>query len=106
MLIKILIIAAAIGLILFVVLPKRPVPQAPIAPRKEGSKLVVSLLASAAILLGILALFCFLLWLGGLAGVMTGGGEVMSGNGLLRIMGVLLLLAIACAIGAWLKRRS
>jgi len=104
MLVKILIIAAAIALILFLVLPKRKVPTAPAHRRPEGSRLVISLLASAAVCLSILALFCFLLWVGGAAGMMTGGGEVISGNGLLRIMGVLLLLAIACGAVAWIKR--
>jgi|GEM_PF-3539283 len=103
MLIKILIIAAAIGLILFLVLPKRRVPEVRVVARKDG-RLLVSLLTSAALLLGILAFFCLLLWLGGITGVITGGGEVIHEGGLLRIMGVLLLLAIVCAIGAWLKR--
>lgn len=103
MLVKILIIAAVIGLILYLVLPKRRVPKVRAAPTR-GSRLLLNLLASSAMVLCILALFCLLLWLAGAAGVITGGGEVLGGTGLLRIAGVLFILGFACAVAAWLKR--
>lgn len=104
MLVKILIIAVFIVLVMYVVLPKRRVSTTVSAAPSRGSRLALSLFASAATLLFILALFCLLLWLGGLAGVITGGGEVLSGTGLLRIGGVLFVLSIACALAAWTKR--
>ncbi|MVW71131.1 MULTISPECIES: hypothetical protein [unclassified Bordetella] len=103
MLVKILIIAAFIGLILYVVLPKRRIPQAPAVPARRG-RLVFSLLSSAALLFIILALFCLMLWLGGATSAISGSGEVLSGNGLLRIAGVLGILALICGITAWIKR--
>lgn len=104
MLIKILIIAVIIGLIWFWIFPpKHRAPKVRAVPPPRG-RLVLSLLSSAAVLLFILAFFCLLLWLGGVAGVVTGGGEVIAGTGLLRIAGVLLLLAIICAVAAWYKR--
>ena len=104
MLVKILIIAVFIALIMYVVLPKRRVP-APAAARPKGKgRLVLMLLTSSAMVLFILALFCTLLWLGGLSGMITGGGDVLGGTGLLRIGGVLFTLAIACAVAAWMKR--
>ncbi|OZI56697.1 hypothetical protein [Bordetella genomosp. 4] len=103
MLVKILIIAVFIVLVMYVVLPKRRVSTVSAAPTR-GSRLALNLFASAATLLFILALFCLLLWLGGLAGIITGGGEVLNGTGLLRIGGVLFVLAIACALAAWTKR--
>lgn len=100
MLVKLLIIAVFIVLLLYVVLPKRRVPTA--APR--AGRLMLTLLASAAVLLFILALFCALLWLGGIAGVVAGSGDVLGGTGLLRIAGLLLVLSIGCAIAALMKR--
>ena len=104
MLVKILIIAVFIVLVMAVVLPKLRGPTVVSATPARGSRLALNLLASAALLLLILALFCLLLWLGGLAGIVTGGGEVLNGTGLLRIGGVLFVLSIACALAAWTKR--
>jgi len=103
MLVKILIIAVFIVLVMYVVLPKRRVPTVRAAPAR-GARLALTLLASAAMLLFILALFCLLLWLGGAAGIITGGGEVLNGTGLLRIGGVLFVLSLVCAFAAWTKR--
>lgn len=103
MLVKILIIAAVIGLILYAVLPKRRVPRAPVAPARRG-RLMFTLLSSAALLFLILALFCLLLWLGNATSAIPGGGEVLSGAGLLRIASVLAILAFLCGITAWIKR--
>lgn len=103
MLVKILIIVAFILLAMYAVLPKRREPMRSAAPARSG-RLALTLFASAAMLLLILALFCFLLWVGGMAGVITGGGDVLNGDGLLRIGGVLLVLSLVCAFVAWTKR--
>jgi len=104
MLVKVLIIAAFIVLVMALVLPKRRTPATVPTRPTRGSRLALNLFASAAMVFLILALFCLLLWLAGLAGVITGGGEVLNGNGLLRIGGVLFGLSIACALAAWTKR--
>ena len=104
MLVKILIIAVFIILVMYVVLPKRRVPTTYGTPPRRTGRLALTLLASAAMLLFILALFCLLLWVAGATEVITGGGEVLSGTGLLRISGVLLVLSIVCAFAAWIKR--
>jgi len=101
MLVKLLIIAVFIVLLMYVVLPKRRMP--PATPR--AGRLMLTLLACAAVLLFILALFCALLWLGGISGTVTGGGEVLGGTGLLRIAALLLLLSIACGLAVLFKRR-
>src|SRR5690606_17198274 len=106
MLVKLLIIAVFIVLLLYVVLPKR---RGPAAPPRAG-RLMLTLPASAAVLLFVLLLLCGLsaicarLWLGGMSGAVTGVGEVLGGTGLLRIAGLLLVLSIACAVAAPLKR--
>lgn len=104
MLVKILIIAVVIALIMYVVLPKRRVPAPAVSRPKGKGRLALMLLTSSAMVLFILALFCALLWLGGLSGIITGGGDVLGGTGLLRIGGVLFMLSIACAVAAWMKR--
>jgi len=101
MLVKLLVIAVFIVLVLYVLLPKR---RTVAAPARAG-RLVLTLLASAGVLLFILALFCALLWLGGIAGVVTGGGEVLGGTGLLRIAGLLLVLSIVCGVAVVFKLR-
>ena len=103
MLVKILIIVAFILLAMYAVLPKRRVPVRTTVPTRSG-RLALTLFASAAMLLFILALFCLLLWVGGLTGTITGGGDVLNGNGLLRIGGVLFVLSLVCAFVAWTKR--
>src|SRR5690606_39126856 len=98
-------IAVIIVAVLYLVLPKRRrPPAAPLATPARGSRLALNLFSSAAMLLLILALFCLLLWLGGATEVVSGGGNVLAGNGLLRIGGVLFGLSIACALAAWIKR--
>ncbi|MBO1111610.1 hypothetical protein [Bordetella petrii] len=100
MLVKLLVIVVFIVLLMYVVLPKR---RAVPAPARAG-RLTVTLLACAGVLLFILALFCALLWLGGISGAVAGAGDVLGGTGLLRIAGLLLVLSIVCAIAALMKR--
>jgi uncharacterized membrane protein (UPF0182 family) len=48
----------------------------------------------------------FLLWAGGVAGGVTGGGYHGQVDFLLPVAGTLLALAVVCAVGAFLKRRG
>jgi len=100
-LIKLLIIAAVILGVLYLVLPKRRAHAAP-AP---ANRLALTLLATAGVVLFILSLFCALLWLGGISDTVTGAGDVLGGTGLLRIAGVLLALSLACGVIVVFKRR-
>ncbi|WP_235490442.1 hypothetical protein [Achromobacter sp. DMS1] len=52
------------------------------------------------------SLLCVVLWMGSVAGGVTGGGYRGEADFLLPVAGSLLALAVACAVGAFLKRRG
>ena len=60
----------------------------------------------AAPLAAIAALLTAVLWAGSVAGGVTGGGYRGEADFLLPVSGVLLALSVACAVGAFFKRRG
>ncbi|MNR51384.1 hypothetical protein D3C85_1710520 [compost metagenome] len=62
-------------------------------------------LCIAAAISAVASLLSALLWMGGVAGGVTGGGYHGEADFLLPVAGSLLALAVACAVGAYLKRR-
>jgi hypothetical protein len=60
----------------------------------------------AAAIATVASLLSVVLWMGSVAGGVTGGGYRGEADFLLPVAGSLLALAVACAVGAFLKRRG
>jgi len=97
MLLRVVLLLAAIVLILYLVLPERRIKQLSDRVGRQGSRLMMVLLILAATVFVILAALCALIWLASLDGGITGGGEVLESATLLRLAGLFLVLALACA---------
>ncbi|WP_251863423.1 preprotein translocase subunit TatB [Achromobacter sp. Marseille-Q4962] len=74
----------------------------PARPRRPA---FVALCVAAAIAT-VASLLSVVLWMGSVAGGVTGGGYRGEADFLLPVAGSLLALAVACAVGAFFKRRG
>ena len=74
----------------------------PARPRRPAvvARCVAAAIATVASLLSVV------LWMGSVAGGVTGGGYRGEADFLLPVAGSLLALAVACAVGAFFKRRG
>jgi len=97
MLLRVILLLAVIVLILYVALPERRIKQLSDRVGRQGSRLMLVLLTLAATVFLVLAALCALIWLGSLNGGITGGGDVLASDTLLRLAGLFLVLALACA---------
>lgn len=105
MIFKILMLLLVVaGLIYWIKQPRgvQPVAYAPARPRRPA---FIALCIAAAIA-AIAALLTAVLWMGSVAGGVTGGGYRGEADFLLPVSGALLALSVACAIGAFFKRRG
>ncbi|MCW0208986.1 MAG: preprotein translocase subunit TatB [Achromobacter sp.] len=85
--------------------PRRGPAAAPYAPARPRRPAFVALCVAAAIST-VASLLSVVLWMGSVAGGVTGGGYRGEADFLLPVAGSLLALAVACAVGAFLKRRG
>jgi len=97
MLLRILLLLAVIVAILYVALPTRRIEQIANHVGRRGNRLMMTLLTLSAMVFLALAALCAIVWLGSVNGGITGGGDVLSSTTLLRLAGLFLLLALACA---------
>lgn len=109
MIFKILILLlVAAGLIYWIKQPRRIPPgapgasYAPVRPRRP----VFIALCIATVLAAVGALATSIIWMGSVANGVTGGGYRGEQDFLLPVAGSLAALAVACAVGAFLKRRG
>jgi len=96
MLLRVVLLLAAIVLILYLVLPERRIKQLSERVGRQGSRLMMVLLTLAATVFLILAALCALIWLASLDGGITGSGDVLASDTLLRLAGLFLVLALVC----------
>ena len=102
---KILVLlAVAAGLVYLIRQPRRG-QAAGATPRRARKPAFVALCVGAALSL-LASLMSAVLWMGAVAGGVTGGGYRGQADYLLPVAGCLLALAVACAVGAFLKRRG
>ena len=105
MIFKILmLLLIAAGLIYWIKQPRRVLPASPYVSARPRRPVFIALCIAAAIS-AVASLLSALLWMGGVAGGVTGGGYHGEADFLLPVAGCLLALAVACAVGASLKRR-
>lgn len=107
MIIKILMLAAVVAALFYMVMqPRRGRAgyQGGAAPARRAPLFIALCLATALALTG--ALVTAVLWMGSVAGGVTGGGYHGEADFLLTIAGVLLAMAVACGVGAFLKRKG
>ncbi|AUA58420.1 Uncharacterised protein [Achromobacter spanius] len=105
MIFKILmLLLIAAGLIYWIKQPRRVLPASPYVSARPRRPVFIALCIAAAIS-AVASLLSALLWMGGVAGGVTGGGYHGEADFLLPVAGSLLALAVACAVGAYLKRR-
>jgi len=97
MLLRILLLLAVIVAILYFALPARRIEQIANNVGRRGSRLMMTLLTLSAIVFLVLAALCAIVWLGSANGGITGAGDVLSRDGLLRLAGLFLIVALACA---------
>jgi len=97
MMLRIILLLAVIVAILYVVLPARRIEQIANNVGRRGSRLMMTLLTLSGIVFFVLAALCVIIWLGSIHGGITGAGDVLSSDTLLRLAGLFLLLALACA---------
>jgi len=106
MIFKILMLLLVVaGLVYWIKHPRRVQPGAPYQPVRPRRPIFIALCIAAAIAV-VASLLTALLWMGGVAGGVTGGGYHGEADFLLPVAGSLLALGIACAMGAFLKRRG
>ncbi|ALX84854.1 preprotein translocase subunit TatB [Achromobacter denitrificans] len=107
MIVKILMLAAVVAALFFMVMqPRRgrgghatgP------APARRTPLFIALCLATALALTG--TLVTAVIWMGSVAGGVTGGGYHGEADFLLTIAGALLAIAVACGVGAFLKRKG
>ncbi|WMD21435.1 preprotein translocase subunit TatB [Achromobacter seleniivolatilans] len=106
MIFKILMLGLIVaGVIYWIKQPRRVQAAAPYQPLPARRPIFIALcIATALAAAG--SVLSALLWMGGVAGGVTGGGYRGEADFLLPVSGSLLALAIACAVGAFLKRRG
>lgn len=102
---KILVLlAVAAGLVYLIKQPRRGAAAGPLhATRTRRKPAFVALCVGAALSL-LASLMSAVLWMGPVAGGVTGGGYRGQADYLLPVAGCLLALAVACAVGAFFKR--
>ncbi|MGY6269521.1 preprotein translocase subunit TatB [Achromobacter denitrificans] len=106
MIFKILmLLLIAAGLVYWIKQPRGVQPAAPYAPARPRRPAFIALCIAAAIS-AVAALLTAILWMGSVAGGVTGGGYRGEADFLLPVSGSLLALAVACGVGAFLKRRG
>ncbi|CAB3683241.1 Uncharacterised protein [Achromobacter denitrificans] len=106
MIFKILMLLLVVaGLVYWIKQPRSVQPGASYAPARPRRPAFVALCIAAAIS-AVAALLTVVLWMGSVAGGVTGSGYHGEADFLLPVSGSLLALAIACAVGAFLKRRG
>lgn len=106
MIFKILMLLLVVaGLVYWIKQPRRVQPGASYQPVRPRRPIFIALCIAAAIAV-VASLLTALLWMGGVAGGVTGGGYHGEADFLLPVAGSLLALGIACAVGAFLKRRG
>ncbi|WP_454695198.1 preprotein translocase subunit TatB [Achromobacter aegrifaciens] len=106
MIFKILMLLLVVaGLVYWIKQPRRLQPAASYPPARPRRPVFIALCIAATISV-VASLLTALLWMGSVAGGVTGGGYHGEADFLLPVSGSLLALAIACAVGAFLKRRG
>ncbi|WP_313623042.1 preprotein translocase subunit TatB [Achromobacter sp.] len=106
MIFKILMLLLVVaGLIYWIKQPRRVLPGAPYrtVPARRPAFIVLCVATAIALVAAILTA---VLWMGSVAGGVTGGGYRGEADFLLPVSGSLLAVSIACAVGAFLKRRG
>lgn len=105
MIVKILMLAAVVAALFYMVMQPRRGRGGYGAPPARRAPLFIALcLAAALSVTG--ALVTAVLWMGSVAGGVTGGGYHGEADFLLTIAGALLAFAVACGVGAFLKRKG
>ncbi|WP_343499525.1 preprotein translocase subunit TatB [Achromobacter denitrificans] len=105
MIFKILMLLLVVaGLVYWIKQPRSVQPGASYAPAPRRPAFVALCIAAA--ISAVAALLTAVLWMGSVAGGVTGSGYHGEADFLLPVSGSLLALAIACAVGAFLKRRG
>ena len=100
---KILVLlAVAAGLVYLIKQPRRGQAAGAFTPRRRKPAFVALCVGAALSLLA--SLMSAVLWMGAVAGGVTGGGYRGQADYLLPVSGCLLALAVACAVGAFLRR--
>ncbi|MEN4918874.1 preprotein translocase subunit TatB [Achromobacter spanius] len=106
MIFKILmLLLVAAGLIYWIKQPRGIQPGAPYRTAPARRPAFIALCVATAISL-VAAILTAVLWAGSVAGGVTGGGYRGEADFLLPVSGSLLALSVACAVGAFLKRRG
>ncbi len=106
MIFKILMLLLVVaGLVYWIKQPRRIQPGAPYRTVPARRPAFIALCVATAISL-VGAILTAVLWMGGVAGGVTGGGYHGEADFLLPVAGALLALSVACAVGAFLKRRG
>lgn len=106
MIFKILMLLLVVaGLVYWIKQPRRVQPGMPYPPVRPRRPVFIALCIASAISV-VASLLSALLWMGGVAGGVTGGGYHGEADFLLPVSGSLLALGVACAVGAFLKRRG
>ncbi|WP_063570036.1 hypothetical protein [Achromobacter ruhlandii] len=107
MIVKILMLAAVVAALFFMVMqPRRGRAGGATgpAPARRTPLFIALCLATALALTG--TLVTAVIWMGSVAGGVTGGGYHGEADFLLTIAGALLAIAVACGVGAFLKRKG
>lgn len=97
MLLKVVLLLVVIVLILYFVLPAKRADQLAATVGRRGNRVMMVLLTLGAIVMFLISALCALIWLGSIAGGVTGGGEVLQSDTLLRLAGLFLVLSLVCA---------
>ncbi|KXJ64710.1 preprotein translocase subunit TatB [Achromobacter mucicolens] len=106
MIFKILMLLLVVaGLVYWIKQPRRVQPGTPYRSAPARRPAFIALCVATAISL-IAAILTALLWMGGVAGGVTGGGYHGEADFLLPVAASLLALSVACAVGAFIKRRG
>lgn len=105
MIVKILMLAAVVAALFFMVMqPCRGRGGHATGPARRTPLFIALCLATALALTG--TLVTAVIWMGSVAGGVTGGGYHGEADFLLTIAGALLAIAVACGVGAFLKRKG
>ncbi|MDH0094336.1 preprotein translocase subunit TatB [Achromobacter mucicolens] len=106
MIFKILMLLLVVaGLVYWIKQPRRVHPATPYRTVPARRPIFIALCVATAISL-IAAILSALLWMGSVAGGVTGGGYHGEADYLLPVAASLLALSVACAVGAFIKRRG
>ncbi|WP_217617538.1 preprotein translocase subunit TatB [Achromobacter sp. GbtcB20] len=106
MIFKILMLLLVVaGLVYWIKQPRRVQLGTPYRSAPVRRPAFIALCVATAISL-IAAILTALLWMGGVAGGVTGGGYHGEADFLLPVAASLLALSVACAVGAFIKRRG